>query len=127
MPVVTTENEEQAHHKRADTGQRELGMVGLGKMGANLVRRVDAAGHRCVVFDVNPDAVKALEDEGATGATGATGASSLADLVAHLSTPRAVWVMVPAGEITDKTVSDLASHLDAGDVIVDGGNSYLPR
>ncbi|MGI8491733.1 MAG: phosphogluconate dehydrogenase (NAD(+)-dependent, decarboxylating) [Acidimicrobiales bacterium] len=96
----------------------ELGMVGLGRMGANLVRRVSAAGHRCVVFDVEPDAVKALEKEGATGA------SSLGALVAELSAPRAVWVMVPAGEVTDKTVSDLAEHLAPGDVIIDGGNSY---
>ncbi|MGI9006814.1 MAG: phosphogluconate dehydrogenase (NAD(+)-dependent, decarboxylating) [Streptosporangiaceae bacterium] len=96
----------------------ELGMVGLGRMGANLVRRVQGAGHRCVVFDVDPGAVKALEEEGATAA------ASLGDLVAGLPAPRAVWVMVPAGEITGKTVSDLAEHLDAGDVIIDGGNSY---
>ncbi|MGI8450001.1 MAG: phosphogluconate dehydrogenase (NAD(+)-dependent, decarboxylating) [Streptosporangiaceae bacterium] len=96
----------------------ELGMVGLGRMGANLVRRVQGAGHRCVVFDVDSGAVQALEQEGATGA------ASLADLVAGLPAPRAVWVMVPAGEITGKTVSDLAEHLDAGDVIIDGGNSY---
>jgi 6-phosphogluconate dehydrogenase len=96
----------------------ELGMVGLGRMGANLVRRVSRAGHHCVVFDVNPAAVKALETEGATGA------SSLEDLVSSMSAPRAVWVMVPAGEITAKTVSDLAEHLEPGDVIIDGGNSY---
>ena len=93
----------------------ELGMVGLGRMGANLVRRVSGAGHRCVVFDIDPDTVKALAAEGATGA------SSIGDLVAKLSAPRAVWVMVPAGETTDKTVSDLAGHLEAGDVIIDGG------
>ncbi|HEX7443793.1 MAG TPA: NADP-dependent phosphogluconate dehydrogenase [Acidimicrobiales bacterium] len=96
----------------------ELGMVGLGRMGANLVRRVSRAGHHCVVFDVNPTAVKALETEGATGA------SSLEDLVSSMSAPRAVWVMVPAGEITAKTVSELAEHLEPGDVIIDGGNSY---
>ncbi|MDQ2874306.1 MAG: decarboxylating 6-phosphogluconate dehydrogenase [Actinomycetota bacterium] len=96
----------------------ELGMVGLGRMGANLVRRVQGAGHRCVVFDVDPGAVRTLEGEGATAA------ASLGDLVAGLPAPRAVWVMVPAGEITGKTVSDLAEHLDAGDVIIDGGNSY---
>ncbi|MEP7370048.1 MAG: phosphogluconate dehydrogenase (NAD(+)-dependent, decarboxylating) [Dermatophilaceae bacterium] len=96
----------------------ELGMVGLGRMGANLVRRVSRADHHCVVFDVSPEAVRALETEGATGA------SSLADLVAKMSAPRAVWVMVPAGEITARTVSDLAEHLEVGDVIIDGGNSY---
>jgi 6-phosphogluconate dehydrogenase len=96
----------------------ELGMVGLGRMGANLVRRVSRAGHHCVVFDVNPGAVKALEAEGARGAT------SLKDLVASMSAPRAVWVMVPAGDITARTVGELADHLEAGDVIIDGGNSY---
>jgi 6-phosphogluconate dehydrogenase len=96
----------------------ELGMVGLGRMGANLVRRVSGAGHHCVVFDVNPQAVTALETEGATGA------SSLEDLVSSMSAPRTVWVMVPAGEITTKTVGELAKHLETGDVIIDGGNSY---
>jgi 6-phosphogluconate dehydrogenase len=96
----------------------ELGMVGLGRMGANLVRRTSRAGHRCVIFDVNPQAARALEVEGATAA------SSLADLVAAMSPPRAVWVMVPAGDITARTVSDLAAHLESGDVIIDGGNSY---
>ncbi|MEO7429563.1 MAG: NAD(P)-binding domain-containing protein, partial [Acidimicrobiales bacterium] len=96
----------------------ELGMVGLGRMGANLVRRLQAGGHDCVVFDVEPDAVEALENEGATGS------SSIADLVSKLSAPRAVWLMVPAGEITAKTVRDLAENLEEGDVIIDGGNSY---
>jgi len=82
----------------------ELAMVGLGRMGGNLVRRVSAAGHDCVVFDVDPDKVTSLEKEGAAGA------SSVGELVAKLSAPRAVWVMVPAGEVT-------------GDVIIDGGNS----
>jgi 6-phosphogluconate dehydrogenase len=93
-------------------------MVGLGRMGSNLVRRLSGAGHHCVVFDVSPDAVTALQSEGATGT------SSLASLVATMSAPRAVWVMVPAGEITSKTVSELAGYLEAGDVIIDGGNSY---
>ena len=93
-------------------------MVGLGRMGANLVRRLMRAGHECVVYDVNPEAVKALAAEGAIGA------DSPADLAAKLSRPRAVWVMVPAGEITGSTVSGLAAHLDADDVIIDGGNSY---
>ena len=86
----------------------ELGVVGLGRMGANLVRRLSGAGQRCVVFDIDPDAVEALAKE-----SGVTGVSSLEELVATMPAPRVVWVMVPAGEITDKTVSDLAQHLDA--------------
>lgn len=96
----------------------QLGMVGLGRMGANLVRRLRRAGHECVVYDVNPAAIEALTGEGATGA------SSLAELVDQLKPPRAVWVMVPAGEITDRTVRELASRMAAGDVVIDGGNSY---
>ena len=96
----------------------QLGMVGLGRMGANIVRRLMRAGHECVVFDVNPDAVEALAGEGATGA------ESLDDFVAKLERPRAAWAMVPAGEITESTVSELASRLDSGDAIIDGGNSY---
>ena len=96
----------------------QLGMVGLGRMGANLVRRLMHDGHHCVVFDVDPEAVKALEKDGASGA------ASLADLVGKLTAPRAVWVMVPAGEVTGKTIEDLASHMDSGDTIIDGGNSY---
>jgi 6-phosphogluconate dehydrogenase len=96
----------------------QLGMVGLGRMGANLVRRLMRDGHSCVVFDVNADAIKDLEKEGATGA------SSVADFVKKLSAPRAVWVMVPSGEITGKTIEEVASHLERGDMIIDGGNSY---
>jgi 6-phosphogluconate dehydrogenase len=96
----------------------QLGMVGLGRMGANLVRRLMNAGHDCVVFDVNPDAVKELERAGATGA------ASLDDFVAKLTKPRAAWVMVPAGDITSKTVSDLAARMEPDDVIIDGGNTY---
>ncbi|MGH9063959.1 MAG: phosphogluconate dehydrogenase (NAD(+)-dependent, decarboxylating) [Acidimicrobiales bacterium] len=96
----------------------QLGMVGLGRMGTNLVRRLMRAGHDCVVFDVDPEAVKVLEGEGATGA------SSLDDLVAKLSVPRAAWVMVPAGEVTGRTVAGLAERMEAGDVVIDGGNSY---
>ncbi len=95
-----------------------LGVVGLGRMGANIVRRLMRDGHTCVVFDVNPDAIKDLENEGATGA------NSMADFIEKLSAPRAVWVMVPSGEITGKTIDDLASHMERGDMIVDGGNSY---
>src|SRR3954471_24393636 len=96
----------------------ELGMVGLGRMGANMTRRLMRDGHRLVVFDVNPDAVSELAGGGAEGA------SSLEDPAAKLSAPRSVGVMVPAGEITEKTISDLAAVLDSGDAIVDGGNSY---
>lgn len=96
----------------------QLGMVGLGRMGSNLVRRLQPAGHECVVYDVNADAVKELEGEGATG----TG--SLEELVAALAKPRAVWVMVPAGQITEQTVGALGERMEADDVIIDGGNSY---
>jgi 6-phosphogluconate dehydrogenase len=96
----------------------QLGMVGLGRMGSNLVRRLLPAGHDCVVYDLNPDTVKELEGEGATGT------SSLEELVAALEQPRAVWVMVPAGQITEQTVSELGELLEAGDTIIDGGNSY---
>ncbi|HEX3735202.1 MAG TPA: decarboxylating 6-phosphogluconate dehydrogenase [Solirubrobacterales bacterium] len=96
----------------------ELGIVGLGRMGANMARRLIKDGHKIVAYDVNPDATAALASEGAEGA------SSLEDLAAKLSAPRSVWVMVPAGEITEKTVDDVAAVLDSGDAIVDGGNSY---
>jgi 6-phosphogluconate dehydrogenase len=96
----------------------ELGMVGLGRMGANMARRLMRDGHRIVAYDVNPDAVTELAGEGAEGA------SSLQDLAAKLSAPRSVWVMVPAGEITEKTIEDVAAVLQPGDAIVDGGNSY---
>lgn len=92
-------------------------MVGLGRMGANLARRLMGAGHDCVVFDVDPDAVTALAGDGATGA------SSLDDLVGKLSAPRAVWVMVPSGSVTESTVGELTKRLDGGDVVIDGGNS----
>ncbi len=95
----------------------QLGMIGLGRMGANLVRRLMADGHRCVVYDVSPDAVKALEGEGATGA------SSLADFVAKLETPRAAWIMVPAG-VVQTTLDELTPLLEPGDIVIDGGNSY---
>ena len=95
----------------------QLGMVGLGRMGANLVRRLTRDGHECVVYDVNPDAVHKLQGEGATGST------SLEDFVAKLSLPRAVWLMVPAG-ITGQMVDKIAPLLGEGDILVDGGNSY---
>jgi len=93
-------------------------MVGLGRMGAGIVRRLLADGHSCVGYDVSPDAVKALEADGATGST------SLEDFVSKLDRPRAVWVMVPAGAITDRTIDALADVLEAGDVVIDGGNSH---
>ncbi|HXL62708.1 MAG TPA: decarboxylating 6-phosphogluconate dehydrogenase, partial [Mycobacterium sp.] len=95
----------------------QLGMVGLGRMGANLVRRLMRDGHRCVVYDVNPAAVNVLAGEGATGAT------SLDDLVAKLDKPRAVWLMLPAA-IVDSTLDQLVPLLEPGDAVIDGGNSY---
>src|SRR5262245_45827171 len=95
----------------------QLGMIGLGRMGANIVRRLMRDGHECVVFDVNPDAVVELEGEGAVGA------SSLEDLVSKLDGPRAVWVMAPAA-ITGKIVDEVAALMQPGDTVIDGGNSY---
>jgi 6-phosphogluconate dehydrogenase len=96
----------------------QLGMVGLGRMGSNIVRRLLKDGHTCVGYDVSPDAVSALE------ADGADGANTIADFVAKLEKPRAVWVMVPAGDITDKTITALADALEPGDMIIDGGNTH---
>jgi 6-phosphogluconate dehydrogenase len=96
----------------------QLGMVGLGRMGANIVRRLMRDGHECVVYDVSVEAIKSLESEGATGAT------DLDEFVSKLEKPRAAWVMVPAGEITEQAVTDLAERMEAGDAIIDGGNSY---
>jgi 6-phosphogluconate dehydrogenase len=93
-------------------------MVGLGRMGANIVRRLMRDGHECVVYDISPAAVQALAADGAVGAT------SLADLASKLEQPRAVWIMVPAGDITTKTVDGLAVVLSAEDAIIDGGNSH---
>ncbi|WP_413988122.1 phosphogluconate dehydrogenase (NAD(+)-dependent, decarboxylating) [Labrys okinawensis] len=95
----------------------QLGMVGLGRMGANMVRRLLKQGHQCVVFDMSPQAVQGLSGEGATGGT------SLADLVAKLEKPRAVWLMVPAA-VVDSTIAQLAPLLEPGDTLIDGGNSY---
>jgi 6-phosphogluconate dehydrogenase len=95
----------------------QLGMIGLGRMGANMVRRLLVGGHDCGVFDVSPKAVEELVREGAVGA------SSLADFVKKLSGPRAIWLMVPAA-IVDKTIAELLPLLDQGDIVIDGGNSY---
>jgi 6-phosphogluconate dehydrogenase len=97
----------------------QLGMIGLGRMGANMVRRLMRGGHSCVVWDVSPDSIKKMAGEGATGA------ESLADFITKLDKPRAVWIMVPAGEATEKTVNGLEAALEAGDTIIDGGNSYF--
>jgi 6-phosphogluconate dehydrogenase len=95
----------------------QLGMIGLGRMGANMVRRLLKGGHQCVVFDRSPESVKDLVQEHAEGA------SSLADLVKNLDKPRAVWLMVPAA-VVDKSIADLSHFLEPGDVLIDGGNSY---
>jgi 6-phosphogluconate dehydrogenase len=96
----------------------QLGMVGLGRMGAGIVRRLIHDGHSCVGYDVSASAVMALEADGVAGST------SLEEFAAKLEKPRTVWVMVPAGEITERTIHDLAQVLEAGDVIIDGGNTH---
>jgi 6-phosphogluconate dehydrogenase len=96
----------------------QLAMVGLGRMGANMTRRLLRGGHQLVVSDLSPEAVKHLAGEGAIGST------SLDDLVNKLRPPRAAWVMVPAGSATEQTVESLAQRMQAGDIIIDGGNSY---
>jgi 6-phosphogluconate dehydrogenase len=95
----------------------QIGMIGLGRMGANMVRRLIRKGHSCVVFNRSPQAVNELIKEKAIGAT------SLADVVKKLERPRAIWLMVPAA-VVDDTIGDLLPHLEAGDILVDGGNSY---
>ena len=95
----------------------QIGMIGLGRMGANMVRRLLTGGHECVVFDLSPKAVAALTQEKAVGAT------SFKDLVQKLTKPRAIWMMVPAAAV-DETISELVPHLEAGDTLIDGGNSY---
>jgi 6-phosphogluconate dehydrogenase len=95
----------------------QLGMIGLGRMGANMVRRLRKAGHQCVVFDRSADAVKQLSDEGATGST------TLEDFVAKLQKPRAIWLMVPAA-VVDASIAELLPKLSKDDILIDGGNSY---
>src|ERR1700752_2737264 len=97
----------------------QLGMVGLGRMGANMTRRLMRGGHSLVVSDLSADSVKVLAGEGATGS------ASLEDLICKVKAPGAVWIMVPAGGPTEQTVQKLAQHLQAGDAIIDGGNSYF--
>jgi 6-phosphogluconate dehydrogenase len=96
----------------------QLGMIGLGRMGANMARRLMNAGHECVVYDLNPDNVTRLASEGAMAA------SSLEAFATQLVKPRAAWIMVPAGEPTEQTVTSLARHFEPGDIIIDGGNSF---
>ena len=95
----------------------QIGMIGLGRMGANMVRRLLTGGHQCVVFDRSPKAVQELVEEKAVGS------SSLADFVKKLTKPRAVWLMVPAA-VVDQTIADLLPHLERDDILIDGGNSY---
>ena len=95
----------------------QLGMIGLGRMGANMARRLINRGHECVVFDVSADAVSKVAREGATGA------ASFTDLVNKLKPPRAIWLMVPAGAV-DQSIRELVPYLNAGDILIDGGNSY---
>ncbi len=97
----------------------QLGMVGLGRMGGNMVRRLMRGGHQCVVSDLTAANVEKLASEGATGS------SSLDDFVSKLKAPRAIWIMVPAGEPTEQTVKTLAGKMQAGDVLIDGGNSFF--
>src|SRR3954471_4764301 len=97
----------------------QIGMIGLGRMGGNMVRRLLRGGHECVVYDLRPAAVEGLVEEQSVGS------SSLDDFVAKLTQPRAVWLMVPAGEPTEGMVRELEKRLAAGDVIIDGGNSYF--
>src|SRR5438876_11354540 len=95
----------------------QIGMIGLGRMGANMVRRLLKGGHQCVVFDMSAKAVAELAKEKAVGT------ASLAEFTKSLAKPRAVWLMVPAG-VVDKTIADLLPHLESGDILIDGGNSY---
>ncbi len=96
----------------------QLGMIGLGRMGGNIVRRLMRGGHSCVVFDQSGEAVAALAGEGATGA------NSIESFVAKLTEPKVVWVMLPAGDVTESMVETLSGLLRQGDVIIDGGNSF---
>ena len=96
----------------------QIGIVGLGRMGANIARRLMRAGHKVVAWDSNAEAVAALAKDGATPAAG------LADLAGKLEAPRAIWIMLPAGAATDGAIDEIAPHLSAGDALIDGGNSY---
>jgi 6-phosphogluconate dehydrogenase len=97
----------------------QIGLIGLGRMGANMARRLMRGGHRVVVYDRDPDRIQAVVDEGATGA------SSITDLARRLERPRAVWVMVPAGDATEQAITALGAALEGGDTVIDGGNSFF--
>ncbi len=97
----------------------QLGMVGLGRMGGNMVERLMRGGHQCVVFDLSPDNVRKYVEKKATGS------SSLADFVGKLTKPRVAWVMVPAGPPTENTIAELAKHMQSGDIVIDGGNTHF--
>jgi 6-phosphogluconate dehydrogenase len=97
----------------------QIGMIGLGRMGANMVRRLLGGGHECAVYDVNPASVQAIAAEGARPS------KSLEDLASQLRRPRAVWIMVPAGQPTEDVILELANIMEPGDVVIDGGNSYF--
>src|SRR5689334_14988491 len=96
----------------------QIGVIGLGRMGAGIARRLMRDGHRCVVYDVSAEAVAALAKDGAQSA------SNIADMSAKLSAPRVIWIMLPAGEITDRAVTEAAQTLGAGDIVIDGGNTF---
>src|SRR5271155_5719335 len=96
----------------------QLGMVGLGRMGANMVKRLVAHGHECVVFDMSSKVVEDMAKE-----KGISGSSSLQDMVSKMAKPRAIWLMIPAG-VVEKAIQEIAPHLEAGDILIDGGNSY---
>jgi len=96
----------------------QLGIIGLGRMGGNIARRLARGGHQCIVFDRDPAAARGLTDKGISGA------EALPAIVRQLSKPRAIWLMLPAGEVTEKTIDELAGLLEAGDVIIDGGNAF---
>src|SRR5258706_4010220 len=97
----------------------QIGMIGLGRMGANMARRLMRNGHQCVVYDRSADSVKTLVGEGAKGS------DSLASMISQLAKPRHIWVMVPAGAPTEQTVMELGEKLEAGDTIIDGGNTFF--
>src|SRR5512132_1762539 len=97
----------------------QIGLIGLGRMGGNMTRRLLEGGHNVMVWDRSADAIQAA------GRSGATGAASIGDLASRLTPPRAVWVMVPAGDATEQTVTALAEHLQPGDTIIDGGNTHF--